>query len=307
MRGFVALSTVDQNDGIGAAVPPSMLMTSEQALQRNVDLVRAWGGDGPVRATLALRQIIVCSPGLHPAMAAGARHREEDPHPLCEGTYEIDYARRKIRQAADQWLDRLGVLGHPPALRPLGAAGAGGDRICTCGTGSRSATARSATTPSECRASSRWRAADRRRARHRRRRRLRHARHVPGRACCARRAAGGGRHAVPHPHADKLRGYAALATRRGAGARHRRGVGSLEVGKKADIVWWTRRNGPVAAPRSAVRRRSRSVGRDVRSVIIDGRLVMKEREILTVDMDALRARLAPQAPQIMARFEALVA
>ena len=49
------------------------------------------------------------------------------------------------------------------------------------------------------------------------------------------------------------------------------------------------------------------VGRDVRSVIVDGKLVMKEREILTVDMDALRERLKRRAPEIMARFEALVA
>ena len=39
IRGFIALSTVDQSETIGANVPSSMMMTPEQAYQRNIDLV----------------------------------------------------------------------------------------------------------------------------------------------------------------------------------------------------------------------------------------------------------------------------
>jgi 5-methylthioadenosine/S-adenosylhomocysteine deaminase len=48
------------------------------------------------------------------------------------------------------------------------------------------------------------------------------------------------------------------------------------------------------------------VGRDVRSVIVDGKVVMKNREVLTVDVQDIKARLARRQPELMARFEALV-
>ena len=37
--------------------------------------------------------------------------------------------------------------------------------------------------------------------------------------------------------------------------------------------------------------------------IIDGRVVMKDREILTVDMDAIRAALTKRLPRLMQRLE----
>ena len=93
LRGFVALSTVDQSRGTGAAVPGSMLMTTEQALQRNVDLVKRWRSHERVQAWLALRQIIVCSPELIRNMAQAARELDVKIHThLAEGTYEVDYA-----------------------------------------------------------------------------------------------------------------------------------------------------------------------------------------------------------------------
>ena len=49
------------------------------------------------------------------------------------------------------------------------------------------------------------------------------------------------------------------------------------------------------------------VGRDVRTVIVNGKVVMKERVILTVDVEEQRARLASRRPIIMERFENLVA
>ena len=49
------------------------------------------------------------------------------------------------------------------------------------------------------------------------------------------------------------------------------------------------------------------VGRDVRTAVIDGKVVMKEREILTVDVDAIHAKLKERLPAIMERFEAAIA
>lgn len=48
------------------------------------------------------------------------------------------------------------------------------------------------------------------------------------------------------------------------------------------------------------------VGRDVRTVVVNGKIVMKNREVLTLDVDELRAKLAKRRPEIMERFEAIV-
>ena len=42
-------------------------------------------------------------------------------------------------------------------------------------------------------------------------------------------------------------------------------------------------------------------------VVIDGKVVMRERQMLTLDMEKLRARLAKHHPRLMARFDAEVA
>jgi 5-methylthioadenosine/S-adenosylhomocysteine deaminase len=49
------------------------------------------------------------------------------------------------------------------------------------------------------------------------------------------------------------------------------------------------------------------VGRDLETVIVHGKLVMKDREALTVDVEKMRARLVERRPIIMERFERLVA
>jgi 5-methylthioadenosine/S-adenosylhomocysteine deaminase len=81
-------------------------------------------------------------------------------------------------------------------------------------------------------------------------------------------------------------------------------VGSLEPGKKADLLLvdcGELDQAPMYDPLFVAA--NTTVGRDVRTVIIDGRVVMKDREILTVDMDAIRAALAKRLPRLMQRLE----
>jgi 5-methylthioadenosine/S-adenosylhomocysteine deaminase len=47
-----------------------------------------------------------------------------------------------------------------------------------------------------------------------------------------------------------------------------------------------------------------TVGRDVRTVVIDGQIVMKDRVFQTVDLDEVKRRLDERFPKIMERFEA---
>ena len=49
------------------------------------------------------------------------------------------------------------------------------------------------------------------------------------------------------------------------------------------------------------------VGRDVKTVVIDGNVVMKDRELLTVDRKEIDARLAERLPKLMERFDAMTA
>ena len=51
---------------------------------------------------------------------------------------------------------------------------------------------------------------------------------------------------------------------------------------------------------------STSTGSNVRSVVIDGRLVMREREFLTIDAAEVRAGLDRHVPALMKRFDAAI-
>lgn len=310
IRGFVALSTVDQSETIGAEVPNSMMMTAEQAYDRNVALVKRWKDKDRVQAWLALRQIIVCSPGLIKAIATAARELDVKIHThLCEGTYEIDYAGEKFGKRPTEWLEELGVLSHhlhcahSVLLSPEEVDLYVKHRLSAChcsfnnysiglprliemwrrgidiGLGTDGAAA--------------WGTLD-----------IFQVAHI---ARVAQQAVGGTPWHIRTPlPSEKLLRIAAMGGARALGLDKE--IGSLEVGKRADILLCDSTEidqMPVYDPLFVAA--SIVVGRDVRTVIVDGKVVMKEREMQTIDVEALRARLAVRRPIIMERFEKLVA
>jgi 5-methylthioadenosine/S-adenosylhomocysteine deaminase len=310
VRGFIALSTVDQSRGTGAAVPGSMLMTTDQALERNVSLVKRWKSNERVQAWLALRQIITCSPELIRGIAAAAQELDVKIHThLAEGTYEVDYALENFGKRSAEWLADMGVLNehlhcaHSVTLSPeeMDLYVRYKPSACHCafnnyaigrppliemwrrgvaiGLGTDGAAA--------------WSSLDIFQ--------VAHAAKVGQQALW-----GTPNHIRTALSSDELLTIATRGGARALGIDDR--IGSLEVGKRADLLLVDTRDmdqypaqDPLFVASSLV------VGRDVRDVIVDGKLVMKNREILTVDMEQLHARLAKRLPQIMERFDRMVA
>jgi 5-methylthioadenosine/S-adenosylhomocysteine deaminase len=309
IRGFIALSTVDQTEAIGADVPQSMMMTADEAYDRNVALVNRWKDKERVKAWLALRQIIVCSPGLIKGIAAAARDLDVKIHThLCEGTYEIDYAGEKFGKRPTEYLEDLGVLSHhlhcahSVLLSPEEVDLYVKHRLSAChcalnnyaigvprliemwrrgidiGLGSDGAA---------------WGTLD--------------IFQIAHAARVAQQAVGGTPWHIRTPLSSEQ--LLRIATEGGARALGlNREVASIEVGKRADLILCDATEldqAPVYDPLFAAS--NVVVGRDVRTVVIDGKLVMKEREILTVDVEAIHAKLAVRRPIIMERFDKLVA
>ncbi|MCQ4158697.1 amidohydrolase [Roseomonas sp. GC11] len=313
IRGFVALSTVDRNtDFAGPAMPPSMLMSTDGALERNVALVRRWRreGQGRVQGTLALRQIIVCTPELTRQISAAAHELDAKIHThLAEGTYEVDYALERFNCRPTEYLEQLGVLSrhlhgaHSVILTPEEVDLYQKHRVSAChcamnnyGIGMP-------------RLHEMWR------------RGIDIGLGTDGAATAgtldifqvAHAARIGQAAMIGHPYHIRTpmsaEALLQVATRGGAralglGAE----IGSLEVGKRADILLAdTTGADQMGAEDPLFLAAHCVVGQDIRSVIVDGRLVVREREVLTIDMDALRHRLAKRRPEIMARFDAVVA
>jgi 5-methylthioadenosine/S-adenosylhomocysteine deaminase len=307
IRGLVALSTMDSGDGL----PAGMKFTTQAAIDANLALIKDWGvspAEHRVGASLALRQLLVCSQELWEsfrdiASAQGARVHIH----LAEGSYEVDYAAEQWGKRPAEHLESLGFLSsrvhaaHSILLSeheidlyaerqvsvahcPLGNFIIGAPKLhqmlrrgIRVGLGTDGAASGSLDLFEAIRVS--WVA-------------LQSHFGTPWHV----------RNVVPLE--DLLR----MATLGGAEAlgigEH---VGSLEVGKRADIVLispWHWDVQPVYDPVFTVARGI--TGRDVDSVIVDGRLVVHQGSLVTIDEEELRAKLARRWPVIMQRFESII-
>jgi 5-methylthioadenosine/S-adenosylhomocysteine deaminase len=93
-----------------------------------------------------------------------------------------------------------------------------------------------------------------------------------------------------------------MATVEGARAIGRIETGSIEIGKRADLITVEARQphlAPLFDPEKALVYSAR--GGDVRDVVIDGRVVMRDRKVLTVDENALLIEVEQVARRCAAR------
>lgn len=305
IRGVVAYSTIDADD----SVPPSMRMSTREALRRTESLVKRWAKHPRVRAWPALRQIMVCTERLQVEMAALAVAHGVKLHThLAEGAYEIDYALARWGKRPADYLDGLGVLGphllaaHSVLLsveemeryveRKVSVAHCAFNnyhvgiprllemirRGVPVGFGTDGAGA--------------WGPLDVFQVVH------------------AARIGQQLVHGTPNHYRGvvsseellgvAVRGGAALAGLGEDGGR-------LAAGRLADfILVEADRHDQYPNHDPLFTLASTSTGSNVRSVVIDGRLVMRDREFLTIDAAAARAGLDRHVPALMKRFDAAI-
>jgi 5-methylthioadenosine/S-adenosylhomocysteine deaminase len=304
IRGFLALSTVDMGD----SMPRSMMMTTQEAIERNLALVQRWKEHDRVRGWLSLRQLIVCSQALWEAFRDLSDQLGVRVHThLAEGTYEVDYATARWGKRPAEHLEGIGFVGprmhaaHSVLLShrevdlyaerqvtvahcPIGNYLIGPPKIhemwrrgITVGIGSDGASSGSIDLFQAT-----------------------HATWVAQQAIFATPW-----HDRSLFTAEDLLQIATIGGARAIGEFAT--LGSLEVGKQADILMINPEEldlQPVYDPLFTV---SRCItGRDVETVLVNGQVVVRNRQLLTVDEGQLKSSIRERLPRIMGRFEMLV-
>jgi 5-methylthioadenosine/S-adenosylhomocysteine deaminase len=306
IRGRIALSTMDMDESI----PRGSRFTTGEALRKNEELVKRWQDHPRVNAWLSLRQIMVNTTELTRGMSELAKQLDTPIHThLAEGTYEVDYAIAKWGLRPAEYMESLGALhqhihaAHSVLLslkeldlyqrRDVSAChcsfnnyGMGAPRVLEMlargirlGLGTDGAATRGSLDMFE----------------------VVHAATVGQQA-----VAGTPYHITPPITHEQILSAAIRGGARAARLEHQ--IGSLEPGKLADLIL-AESTSPAQFPNydPMITLAESTVGPNVRTVIIDGRVVMKDRVLLTVDLAAMKDRVNRQYDTLMNRFEKAIA
>jgi len=282
VRAILSRSTID----MGA--PDYFATSTEDAIKENVKLVEEWNGaaGGRIRAWFSLRQIMVCTEELWVKFSElASKYNTGIQTHLSEGMYEVDWALNRWGKRPVEHLYETGFLqknvliAHAMYLteREVKMLSERDVKVAHCPAGNLSRT------------------------------------RVPqmlsegiavglGSDGGARRgldlfqemriaAAVHTAHEIPHYDSAPLSDQTLLEMATINGARVLlldNEIGSIEVGKKADIIIVDLDKPhilPVGQPVTALTHRA--TGQDVDTAIIDGKIVMKNRKLLTIDEDEL--------------------
>jgi len=302
IRGFLSKSTIDQGDSL----PPSMKTDTKKAFSNNLDLVNRWKDNSLVKAWFSLRQIMTCSTKLIKMTAEAATDLNSRIHThLCEGSYEINYSMEQFGLRPTEYLENINSLSHHlhaahSILLSPNEIDLYLERNCSAShcpfnnyhigphpllnmlhRGIRVGIGTDGTAP--------WSSIDIFRATHAAR-------------IGQQLAAGTPIHFHDIMPSEKLIKVATYGGAEALGIQDE--VGSLEVGKKADILILNcddMDQFPLYDPLFAIS--TMMLGRDVTTVIIDGIVVMKNRELLTIDKEKLMHEIKVRIPKIMDRFK----
>jgi len=301
IRGRIALNTMDMDD----TLPANYRMTTSQALKENEALVKRWKDHPRVNAWLSLRQIIVNTEELRIGMSHLADELDTHVHThLSEGTYEVDYALENYGLRPPEYFEKLGIFNDRMhcahsvllTLPEIELYARRNVSICHCALGNYAIGYHQMFEMV------------------RRNIRVGLGTDGPGGRCTldlfeVAHFAVLGQLIVNGTlyHAGPPIGYPEMlkiACRNGSrAARMENKLGSLEVGKLADIVLVSSSDYdqyPVVDPLITIAENSN--GRDVRTVIVDGRVVMKDRQFVSLDLEPTRRHVQKQYASIMDRY-----
>jgi 5-methylthioadenosine/S-adenosylhomocysteine deaminase len=309
IRGRISLTTCDL-DGPGGPLPQSHRMSTSQALRENEALVRRWKNHPRVNAWLSLRQIMVNSEELRLGMAQLADELDTGLHThLSEGTDEIDYAADNFNLRPPEYFEKLGIFNrrlhcaHSIFLTPSDVDLYAKHDVSAC----------------HCAFSNYFFGPHRLFEMIRKKIRVGFGTDGPSwrgsldllQVCHYAVLGQAVEYGAPF-HALGPIGYAAMLKQacRGGAAAAQIGekTGSLEAGKHADIVLvghddhdqFTSEDPTITLGQNVV-------GHHVQSVVVDGRLVMKNREFLTIDVEQMRASVHLRYPGIIERYKRALA
>ncbi|MFV0352161.1 MAG: amidohydrolase family protein [Oscillospiraceae bacterium] len=302
MRAALCRSTMD----MGAAIPDSMKESCEDNLRHTQDLYRVYNGagDGRVDIWYGLRQVMTCSPELVRKTGELAKEYDTGIHAhLCEHKDEVSFCLQNYKKRPTAFLEEMGVLG-PNLLTAHNVTLSEGDitlmaqrqvKFVHCPRANLSNHGFPKTPRIlECGAE-------------------------VGIGC-------DGASGVALDMFDQLRilkdGVLAfwglpvfdpvvlptkellkMASLGGAAAiGHKDELGSLEVGKKADVIIINIHQ-PHLLPSQNLANTllAGASGRDVTDSIINGRMIMQNRQVLTLDEDKIMAESTSHMEQIIAR------
>ena len=304
IRGVIAKSTFDMND---EGLPANVRNTTKSAINVNVNLVKNWHNkaNGRIHGSLSCRQIIICSLELFKEFARLSKELDVivETH-FAEGAYEIDYCIQHYGKRTTEVLNDIGFL-SPRVLAAHSAQLSKNEvrlfkekdvKVAHCPSGNFA---------------------------------MFGAPKVPymmeDGIVMGIGSDGGGWGSLDlfkemkisktcqlshfgAPYLDQAfvqdEDLVNMATINGAKAiRWQNDIGSLEVGKKADMIIVgsdSLHTMPCPDPYFAVV--NLLTGNDVKTTIIDGKVVMKDKVIQTINEEKLKDGIKERVPKIMEKF-----
>ncbi|MBT9778029.1 amidohydrolase family protein [Clostridium sp. MCC353] len=110
MRAAIAKSTMD----MGNAITGAMKETADEAIEHTKELYRAYqgAGDGRIDIWFAIRQVMTCSKELIRMVGEAAAEFKTGIHAhLCEHKDEVSFCLQNYQKRPAQFLDEMGILG----------------------------------------------------------------------------------------------------------------------------------------------------------------------------------------------------
>ncbi len=110
MRAAIAKSTMD----MGNAITGAMKETAQEAIDNTIDLYKRYqgAGDGRINIWFAIRQVMTCSRELIAMVGENAKKYHTGIHAhLCEHKDEVSFCLQNYKKRPAQFLEEMGILG----------------------------------------------------------------------------------------------------------------------------------------------------------------------------------------------------